>query len=74
MQSTPPPRQPRLFSVHGRQPPQNGRASALAGVAEPGDQCMVCGLGLFENTGTLAEPLWTPYQPDRTRFIITSSR
>mgnify|MGYP003373468031 CR=1 FL=1 len=68
------PRQPRLFSLHGRQPPQNGAASSLAGVAEPGDQCMVAQLGLFENTGTLAEPIWTPYAPERPHFYITETR
>lgn len=67
-------RQLRVFSLNGREPPQNGTASALAGVAEPGDQCMVIGLGLFENTGTLAEPVWTPYQPEQPRFYITESR
>lgn len=53
-------------------PPQQGKASSLAGVAEPGDRLLVTGLGVYVNNGSKAEPLWEPYVPQNSVFYITA--
>ena len=45
--------------------PQDGSASALAGVAERGDRVQVFGLGEFVNVGSKEEPIWKPYTPEK---------
>lgn len=65
-------RQPQQFQLRLNKPPKQGKASSLAGIAEPGDFLTVNRLGVFVNNGTKAEPDWQPYEPEQTVFIITN--
>ncbi len=58
---TRPPREFSLQTVNGG-PPLDGEASALAGVAEPGDRLTVGGLGVFVNVGTKESPTWEKWE------------
>lgn len=65
-------RQPQQFQLRLNKPPKQGKASSLAGIAEPGDFLTVNRLGVFVNNGTKAEPLWEPYKPEQDRFFTTA--
>lgn len=62
--------EPRTFWLQ-QGPPQQGKESGLAGVAEPGEFLMVTGYGTYINKGTKAEPRWEPYTPPSSAFTIS---
>lgn len=63
--------QPRQFQLRLNKPPKQGKESALAGVAEPGDH-LLTRLGMFVNNGTKESPLWEPYKPAQDRFFVAA--
>jgi hypothetical protein len=50
-------RTPQQFTM-SKGPPQDGAASCLAGIAEPGDRVDVLNFGSYVNVGTKASPRW----------------